>query len=249
MMTGTVRVAAVGDTHVALEVGGRLRAALAGVTADADLLLLAGDLTNAGRLVEAELVCEELAGVELPIVAVLGNHDHDDGEGSRIASMLRGIGVHVLDGGSVTLDIDGVRTGVAGLKGTGGGFDPGATPRTVTETSSGLVEATDSVHRLVPALRSLDTGVRIALTHYAPVPDTLVGEPPEIWEHLGTHLLGAAIDAAGAHLAVHGHAHHGTEQGRTAAGCPVRNVAQPVIRRPYAVYTLSPAGALDPPAG
>jgi Icc-related predicted phosphoesterase len=163
--------------------------------------------------------------------------------------MLRAAGVHVLEGSAVTVDVGGLRVGVAGIKGVGGGFDPGATPRTVTETSSGLVESTESVHRLVPALRSLDTGVRIALTHYAPVPDTLVGEPPEIWEHLGTHLLGAAIDAGGAHLAVHGHAHHGTEQGRTSAGCPVRNVAQPVIRRPYAVYTLSPTGTLHPAAG
>jgi Icc-related predicted phosphoesterase len=231
------------------EVRGRLRTGLEGVAAKADLLLLAGDLTNAGRLVEAELVCEELAGVELPVVAVLGNHDHDSGEGARIAGMLQGIGVHVLDGSTVMLDLGDVRVGLAGVKGTGGGFDPGATPRTVTERSSGLVETTESVHRLVPALRRLDTGVRIALTHYAPVPDTLAGEPPEIWEHLGTHLLGAAIDAGGAHLAVHGHAHHGSEQGRTGGGCPVRNVAQPVIRRPYAVYTLSRAGALLPAAG
>ncbi|HEY2703675.1 MAG TPA: metallophosphoesterase, partial [Candidatus Dormibacteraeota bacterium] len=211
---------------------GRLRAALARVTADADILLLAGDLTNAGRAVEAELVCEELADVKVPIVAVLGNHDHDDGEGSQIAAMLRAIGVHVLDGGSVTLDLGEVRAGVAGIKGTGGGFEPGATPRTVTESSSGLVESPESVDRLAAALQELDTDVRIALTHYAPVPDTLVGEPPEIWEHLGVHLLGAAVDAGGAHFAVHGHAHHGTEEGRTRAGCPVRNVAQPVIRRP-----------------
>jgi Icc-related predicted phosphoesterase len=135
---------------------------------------------------------------------------------------------------------------VAGIKGTGGGFDATATPRTVTERSSGIVESTGSVHRLLPALRGLDTDVRIALTHYAPVADTLVGERPEIWQNLGTHLLGAVIDAGGAHLAVHGHAHRGTEHGRTAAGCPVRNVAQPVIRRPYALYTLSRAGALLP---
>jgi Icc-related predicted phosphoesterase len=244
-----VRVAALGDTHVAPAVRGRLRAALAGVTADADMLLLAGDLTDAGRVVEAELVCDELAGVDLPIVAVLGNHDHDSGEGVRIAGMLRRIGVHVLDGSTVTLDLGDVRVGVAGIKGTGGGFDTAATPRTVTERSSGIVESTASVHRLLPALRGLDTDVRIALTHYAPVADTLVGEPPEIWRNLGTHLLGAAIDAGGAQLAVHGHAHHGTEQGRTAAGCPVRNVAQPVIRRPYAVYTLSRAGALLPAGG
>jgi Icc-related predicted phosphoesterase len=236
---GVVRVAAVGDTHVTPARRGRLRASLAGVAANADLLLLAGDLTDAGRLAEAELVCEELGGLDLPIVAVLGNHDHDSGEAARIAAMLRGIGVHVLDGSATTLDLGGVRVGVAGLKGMGGGFDTGAIPPTVTERSSGIIQRVETVDRLASALQSLECDVRIALTHYAPVPDTLVGEPPEIWKHLGTCLLAAAVDAGGAHLAVHGHAHSGTEQGRTSACCPVRNVAQPVLRRPYAVYTLS----------
>jgi Icc-related predicted phosphoesterase len=246
-----VRVAALGDPHVVPEARGRLSSGLRHVTRDADLLLLAGDLTNAGRLSEAEALCAELGDLDLPTVAVLGNHDLDSGEGERIAGRLRGLGVHVLEGSGTTLDIHGVRVGVAGLKGVGGGFDTTvATPREVAETSSGIVESTDSVRRLGSALRGLDADLRIALTHYAPVPDTLAGEPPEIWVHLGTHLLGSAVDAGGAHLAVHGHAHRGTERGATPGGCPVRNVAQPVIRRAYAVYTLSAAdGALMPAAG
>ncbi|MEA2672675.1 MAG: hypothetical protein QOG45_2895, partial [Chloroflexota bacterium] len=116
---GVVRVAAVGDTHVTPARRGRLRASLAGVAANADLLLLAGDLTDAGRPAEAELVCEELGGLDLPIVAVLGNHDHDSGEAARIAAMLGGIRVHVLDGSATTLDVGGVRVGVAGIKGMG----------------------------------------------------------------------------------------------------------------------------------
>jgi Icc-related predicted phosphoesterase len=133
------------------------------------------------------------------------------------------------------------------MKGFGGGFDTTAPmPAQVVETSSGIVESTRSVERLCAALEDLDSDLRIALTHYAPVPDTLHGEPPEIWVHLGTYLLAAVIDAGGANLAMHGHAHRGSERGRTPAGCPVRNVAQPVIRRPYAVYTISRTGALLP---
>jgi Icc-related predicted phosphoesterase len=241
---GGVRVAALGDTHMTISTAGRLRGALAGVAGDADLLLLAGDLTNDGRLEEAGLVCAELDGLGLPVLAVLGNHDEDSGEGERIAGMLCGVGVEVLEGTGVVLVVGGVRVGVAGVKGTGGGFDPSATPATVTEGSSGIVHRPASVDRLATALGELDADVRIALTHYAPTSDTVVGEPERLWWNLGSHLLGAAVDAGGAHLAVHGHAHYGTEEGWTAGGCPVRNVARRVIRRPYAVYALSATGSL-----
>jgi Icc-related predicted phosphoesterase len=88
------------------------------------------------------------------------------------------------------------------------------------------------------ALRELDTDARIALTHYAPVKDTLSGERPEIAPFLGSYLLGEAIDGAGADLAVHGHAHNGVEKGVTPGGVPVRNVALPVIKTAYALYCL-----------
>jgi Icc-related predicted phosphoesterase len=246
-----VRVAALGDPHVVPGIRGRLASALAALAGDADLLLLAGDLTNAGRPAEIEALCTELADLDRPAVAVLGNHDHDSGEGDRLAAGLRAVGVHVVEAGGVSFDVRGVRVGVAGLKGTGGGFETGVpVPEEVVERSSGVVERTDSVCRLEAALRGLDADVRIALTHYAPAPGTLAGEPPELWAHLGSRLLGAAVDAGGAHLAVHGHAHFGTERGTTPGGCPVRNVAQPVIGRPYAVYTLSAAtGALLPVVG
>ncbi len=239
-----IRIAAVGDTHVVEGVRG-LRGGLADLAGEADILLLAGDLTNAGTRAEGDLLQEELRGVAVPMVAVLGNHDLDSGEGDSIAGLLRGIGVRVLDGDATVLEVRGVRVGIAGMKGTGGGFDTAVPmPDEVVESSSGIVESTRSVERLRSALEGLDTDVRIALTHYAPVPDTLRGEPPEIWEHLGSRLLGAAIDAGGARLAVHGHAHRGGERGVTPGGCPVRNVAQAVIRRPYATCTLSAAGVL-----
>jgi len=176
---------------------------------------------------------------------VLGNHDLDEGEGERIAAVLRDLGIVVLEGGAATVDVRGIRVGVAGMRGFGGGVDPAApAPADYVETSSGVVESTASGARLEAALAGLDADVRIALTHYAPCAGTLEGEPPAIWDHLGSHLLGAAVDAGRAHLAVHGHAHHGSEAGWTAGGVPVRNVARPVIRRPYAVYELSATGRL-----
>ena len=243
-------IAALGDPHVREAVRGRLRTGLAGVGSHAGLLLLAGDLTNAGTREEAELLREELVGLDLPSIAVLGNHDLDSGEGQRIVEVLRDLGIHVLDGDGVVIETGGVRVGVAGMKGFGGGFDTTAQmPTEVVEDSSGIVESTASVARLGQALEALDADVRIALTHYAPVPDTLVGEPPVIWVHLGSRLLGEVIDAAGAQLAIHGHAHRGSERGSTAAGCPVRNVAQHVLGRPYAVYALTADGILLTPAG
>jgi Icc-related predicted phosphoesterase len=89
------------------------------------------------------------------------------------------------------------------------------------------------------ALAALDTDVRLALLHYAPVPQTLHGEPVGIHAFLGASFLGEAIDRAGADLAVHGHAHAGQEEGRTPGGVPVRNVARPVLGRPYAVYPVA----------
>jgi Icc-related predicted phosphoesterase len=88
------------------------------------------------------------------------------------------------------------------------------------------------------ALDSLDTDARVALTHFAPIKDTLGAERLEIYPFLGSYLLGEAVDAAGADLSVHGHAHNGVEKGVTPGGIPVRNVALPVLKRAYAVYCL-----------
>ena len=55
---------------------------------------------------------------------------------------------------------------------------------------------------------------------------------------LGSYLLAEAVDAVGADLVLHGHAHGGSEKGITAGGVPVRNVAQPVIGHSYNLYCL-----------
>jgi Icc-related predicted phosphoesterase len=235
-----IRIAAVGDLHIKDGGRGRLSAALKNLSAEADLLLLAGDLTDHGTLEQAEVLCGELAGLTVPAVAVLGNHDYDAGEQERIAGLLTETGVHVLEGDGVILDAGGTEVGIAGVKGFGGGFAPHEVSAFgEPEMKEFARHAESAANRLHAALSGLECEMLIALTHYAPVPGTLAGEPKELYPMLGSHLLGEAIDAAGARLAVHGHAHYGTECGETAGGTPVRNCAHAVIKRPYAVYQLS----------
>ena len=144
------------------------------------------------------------------------------------------------------VDCGGGRLGVAGVKGFGGGF----AGRCASEFGEPEMKAFVRHHRArwpnssAPRCAGLDCDVRVALTHYAPVPDTLAGEPPEIYPFLGSYLLGQAIDSAPTALAVHGHAHAGTERGTTPGGVRVRNVAHPVIRQAYSVYHLADASRL-----
>jgi Icc-related predicted phosphoesterase len=240
-----IRVAAVGDIHIGERYAGRLRPHLAGVADRADVLLVAGDLTRRGRRAQAEVAAGELRDLGLPTVAVLGNHDHESDEPHAVTAVLEDAGITVLEGAGTVLRIGGTRVGVAGVKGFGGGF-PGAVCADFgePETKAFVRHGKERAAALLDVLRALDCDLKIALTHYAPVADTLVGERLEIYPFLGTGYLADAIDAGAAHFAVHGHAHAGTEEGRTAAGVPVRNVAQDVLRRPYAVYDLDTAGVV-----
>ncbi|MFF4495149.1 metallophosphoesterase family protein [Streptomyces sp. NPDC001546] len=247
------RVAAVGDIHLGPDSAGRLRPAFETLGDCADLLLLAGDLTRHGTRREAAVVAREVAGLPVPVVAVLGNHDYESGEEEAVTEELRTAGVRVLEGDGVVLDVDGTRVGVAGTKGFGGGF----AGRSASEFGEQQMKAFMRYSRscaegLAGGLRGLrpaGSGLRIALTHYAPVPDTLAGEPTEIFPFLGSYLLAEAMDSEGADLAVHGHAHLGTEHGMTAGGIPVRNVAMPVIGRAFAVYHLTPHACGPAPDG
>jgi len=237
-----IRVAAVGDIHMGLDSQGLLRPAFDTLADCADLLLLAGDLTRHGTPEEAHVVARELAGLPVPVVAVLGNHDHHDEKPEEVTAVLGEAGVRVLEGQGTVVEVDGALVGVAGTKGFGGGV----VGRSGSEFGEPLMkEFIRYTRRCADALRtSLDElaaqgcGTRIALTHFSPVQDTLAGEPLEIYPFLGSYLLAEAVDTAGADLAVHGHAHAGTEHGMTSGGVPVRNVAQPVIRRAFNVYHL-----------
>ncbi|MFD3441054.1 metallophosphoesterase [Streptomyces sp. NPDC058685] len=238
-----IRVAAVGDIHMAPDSAGVLRPAFETLGECADLLLLAGDLTRHGTLDEAAVVAREVAGLDVPVVAVLGNHDYHSDLQTEIAHLLGEAGVTVLEGDGTVLDIGGVRVGIAGTKGFGGGFagrEGGDFGEPEMKNFIRLTKrCSEELRRSLEDLRERDCTVRIALTHYAPVADTLAGEPLEIFPFLGSYLLAEAMDAAGADLAVHGHAHHGAEHGMTSGGVRVRNVAQPVIGRAFAVYHLA----------
>jgi len=238
----TIRVAAVGDIHMGPDSEGLLRPAFETLPDCADVLLLAGDLTRHGTPQEARVVCREVRDLPVPVVAVLGNHDHHDERPEEVTAILRDAGVTVLEGEAEVVECAGGRVGIAGTKGFGGGFVGRSAGEFGEPVMKEFVRTTrrsaDSLHAALKQLDEEDCAARVALTHFSPVADTLAGEPPEIHPFLGSYLLAEAIDTAGADLAVHGHAHLGTEHGMTAGGVRVRNVAQPVIRRAFNVYRL-----------
>jgi Icc-related predicted phosphoesterase len=241
-----IRIAAAGDLHVGPEAAGTYRARLSALADHADVFLVAGDLTRHGTVEEGEVAAGELRGLGVPVVAVLGNHDYHSDAESEIAGVLREAGVTVLEGDATVLDCGGTSLGVAGGKGFGGGFEGRcASDFGEPEMKAFIRHTKDFAARLNESLTDLDTDVTIALTHYVPCADTLEGEPPEIYPFLGSYLLGEAIDSTGVDLAIHGHAHKGTEKGLTAGGIRVRNVALPVIQHAYALYCLDVPEAAD----
>jgi Icc-related predicted phosphoesterase len=239
---GVVRIAAVGDLHFGTDSAGTWAPHARHLAEAADLLLLAGDLTRVGRVDEAAVLAAELADVAVPVVAVLGNHDLHSGSGEQVVDTLAAAGVVVLEGEATVVAVDGHRVGIAGSKGFGGGFADGhASAFGEPEMKAFADHAAGTARRFgtaLDALDALDVDWRIGLLHYAPVEDTVIGERPDIYPFLGSYLLAEVADRAHADLLVHGHAHHGRERGLTPGGVHVRNVAQPVIRRSYAVYCL-----------
>jgi Icc-related predicted phosphoesterase len=234
-----IRIAAVGDVHVDKDVLGRYRPALEQLPGVADALLIAGDLTRHGTVEEAKCMATEFGDVGVPVVVVLGNHDHQSDQQDAVSDVLRDAGMTVLEGDTTVLELHGHRLGIAGVKGFGGGFAGACASKFGEREMKDFVGTTEAIaDRLGTALRGLEVDALVALTHYSPVPETLVGEPLEIYPFLGSYLLGQAIDSAPTALALHGHAHHGSERGRTPGGVPVRNVAHPVIKQAYNVYQL-----------
>ncbi|HEX2824839.1 MAG TPA: metallophosphoesterase [Burkholderiales bacterium] len=234
-----IRIAAVGDIHASVGTRGQLRPHYAALKDRADALLIAGDLTNVGRIEEAQALAAELRGAPVPVVAVLGNHDHHRGQAHAIRETLESAGVIMLEGESVTLQVRGRTLGISGVKGFCGGFKGDHGHKFGEPEMKAFIQATDDAASALEAqLTSLRTDRRVALIHYAPVRGTVEGERPEIFPYLGAYQLADAIDRAGADLVLHGHAHYGSVEGVTEGGVPVRNVAMPLIRMPYAIYTL-----------
>jgi Icc-related predicted phosphoesterase len=228
----SIRIAATGDLHVRGPADLRILPWLVGLDERADLLVVTGDLTENGRIAEAEIAGELLAAARLPVVAVLGNHDLRSLRRVAFRRVLERAGVEVLDGRATVVQTqDGTRVGIAGTTGSGGGFWPVEGPDAIhSRTFKRLaVRAVRECHALDQALHDLDADVTIAATHYAPTTSTLGREPLAKYWMLGNCELGVVLDRRPPHLVVHGHAHLGTLRGATPGGIPVRNVALPVV--------------------
>lgn len=235
----TVRVAAVGDIHVGVDSTGLFRPRIEAVSDHADLLLFAGDYTAWGAASEAAVLAHDLRDVDIAMFGVLGNHDYQSDENKQIVDVLGEAGLKILECDSATVEINGVSVGIAGAKGFMGGFEGASGANFGEPEMKAFIRHTEEIaERFGEALGSLDTDIKIALLHYAPVPDTVVGEKPEISAWLGSYLLCEPIDAAGPDIVIHGHAHAGTFEGRTPGGIPVYNVAEQVIAKPYHVFQL-----------
>jgi Icc-related predicted phosphoesterase len=221
-----VRVAAMADLHVGRTVPVEVRRALEQARLEADVLVLCGDLTDRGLEEEAELIGRELAALGLPVAAVLGNHDYESGHVDAVIRVLTQHGVHVLDGDSVEL----AGVGIAGVKGFGGGFGR----RTLGSWGEPAIkafvqEAVDEALKLERALTQLHSSRSIALLHYAPICGTVEGEAAELFPFLGSSRLEEPLTRYPVSAVLHGHAHHGTFEGRTTSDVPVYNVSAPVL--------------------
>jgi Icc-related predicted phosphoesterase len=223
-------VAAVGDLHASEEHRDRLAASFSELGGTADIVLLAGDLTTHGAVGEAAVLADACRLTEAPVVAVLGNHDHHGGCEQEVAATLVDAGVVVLDRSHVVVDAGGMQVGVAGTKGFVGGF-PGAEIADFGERllRDVYAETTREVAALEAGLESVaGCDHRLVLLHYAPVAETLVGEPEGIWAFLGSGRLAAPIGAHRPDAVFHGHAHHGRPLGSIGT-VPVHNVARQVL--------------------
>jgi Icc-related predicted phosphoesterase len=229
-MDRVVRVAAVGDLHCTRNSQGVLQPLLARAAESADVLLLAGDLTDYGTCEEARVLARELTPLRIPTVAVLGNHDVESSKEGEIRQILTDAGVVMLDGDAV--EVAGI--GIAGVKGFGGGFGPralGAWGETIIKQF--VHEALNEALKLESALARLRTTARVVLLHYAPIQQTVEGEPLEIYPFVGSSRLEDPIDRFSVSLVVHGHAHRGQLEGLTKGRVPVYNVSMPLLTRSF----------------
>lgn len=234
-----IRIAAAGDLHFDRKSHNRLSQHLTGIEENADFFLLAGDLTQTGHPEEMKVLAEDLRKCPIPVIAVLGNHDYHVDQVEQGVRILNDANVIVLEGSSVILNVNNQKVGIAGAKGFGGGF-VGASGSDFgeQEMKAFMRHSKNQAKALETVIKEMDADYKIALLHYSPTAQTLVGERKEIYPFLGSYFLAEAIDYGSADICFHGHAHSGVERGQTPSGCPVRNVAQPVIRHSYNIYLL-----------
>jgi Icc-related predicted phosphoesterase len=246
-----VRVAAVGDLHCGKAGQGSLQPLFARMAERADVAVLCGDLTDYGLPDEARVLAREITGVlKIPVVGVFGNHDYESGHAEEVAAILGEAGLRILDGDGV--EIGGV--GFAGVKGFAGGFGDRALQSWGEPVLKQFVrEAVEEALKLETALARLHTPRRIAVLHYSPIRATVETEPAEILPFLGSSRLEEPINRYHAALVVHGHAHHGAPEGRTATGVPVYNVSLPVLKEafpdqpPFRLFEIPVAAEAEAP--
>src|SRR5437763_1743206 len=238
-----IRIAAAADIHASEVSTDRVERAFADLEGEADVVLLAGDLTTSGEPEQAEVIAAASRRLDVPIFAVLGNHDHHAGRTEEIEEVLEGAGVRFLDRECATCEVEGLELGIVGTKGFVGGFPGSALPdfgepllrRVYAETTA---EA-EAIARGLQAIVHCD--LRIVLLHYSPVVDTLEGAPPGLHTYLGCERLATPIAENGADLVLHGHAHAGSFEG-CIGDIPVYNVAVHVTGRNCWIFELDGSG-------
>ena len=238
-MPESLRIAATGDIHCSEPLRDHVSNAFARVAEEADLVLVAGDLTTHGEPEQAAVLADACRGLDVPVFAVLGNHDHHANRCSEIVAVLADAGVRVLTREAAIVELKGIEVGVVGVKGFVGGF-PGAELPDFGEPLLREVyrETSEEVDALEAGLEAIaGCHRRIVLLHYAPIPETLVGEPETIWAFLGSSRLAAPIGAHRPDLVLHGHAHRGTFAG-SLGPVPVRNVAVAVTGKDFELFDL-----------
>jgi uncharacterized protein len=241
-MSRPIRVAAAGDVHCSEENRAELEIAFRKIDGTVDLVLLAGDLTTYGEREQAELLAEICRPLEVPIYAVLGNHDWHGDQVEEIVEVLNEAGVHVLERSWAVQEVDGTSVGIAGTKGFVGGFPDSQLPDfgepLLRQVHS---ETTAEVEALAAGLEAVaDCDYRVALLHYSPTMTTLGGEPRGIWPFLGTDRLAVPILEHQPDVVLHGHTHAGSFEGFVGP-VPVFNVAVPVLGRDFFVFELDGA--------
>lgn len=238
-----IRLAAAGDVHFDRSSRGRLARFWPELEGKACAFLLAGDLTQVGHEDEARALAADLKECPVPVVAILGNHDYHMGKEEVIKSILEDANVRVLDQNATVFHVEEETVGIYGTKGFCGGFMGACCSDFGEQEIKSFVGHTKGIsENLKDGLMDLQTDYKVALLHYSPTAQTLLGEKKEIYPFLGSYMLAEAVDRGGADIVFHGHAHKGTERGKTLGGVPVRNVAQPVIRYAFKIYSLDELG-------
>jgi uncharacterized protein len=234
-----IRLAAAGDIHATESRRPQVEQTFGALDADVDLVLLAGDLTTYGEPEQAAVLADAVRGIDVPIVAVLGNHDWHSNRHEEITKVLTEAGVTVLDRSWTILSVRGIDVGVVGTKGFIGGFPDSQLPDFGEPLLRQVyAETTAEVRAIEQGLGAVaECPVRIVLLHYAPTTTTLEGEPRSIWAFLGTDRMAPPIEMHRPDIVLHGHGHAGSFAG-SIGDVPVFNVAVPVMRRDFWIFEL-----------